>query len=268
MSHEGWDIAYSDLLPFARIACLHDSHQMSMLSLLLRLRSPTSGCSNIDTVLGHYRKSRQAGLLDLGLLGVLLRRSFLRNSRRAKCSGWRGHAGCRHAERSVSRVSEGGRRAWGWGEDWRGEARRLRFDWALEGGDWGVEDIVLGDSSEWIVPEELATFQMTYCSGEGTGIQVDGCMIKEVDSDSGQLVLLGAIANDIGIDQGLELLGSQSRLELERSAQKGLGDGERSSHCKGIRGRTELSGGGGGGGGFWWGLVKDRQVPVCLGDEV
>ena len=101
-----------------------------------------------------------------------------------------------------------------------------------------------------------------YSLGQGAGIQVDGSKIEEVNSDDGQLILLGSIANDwakvsilhfntlsfqgdigranalrtIGIDKILKLLGSQSRLELQRSAQERLGDGERGaicgSHCK------------------------------------
>lgn len=76
-------------------------------------------------------------------------------------------------------------------------------------------------------------------------------MIEELDRDNGQLLLLRCIANDcaqvsftlfemrcstprvrkhtIGIDKSLELLGSQSRLELQRSAQERLSDGEGSS---------------------------------------
>ena len=77
-------------------------------------------------------------------------------------------------------------------------------------------------------------------------------MIEELDRDNGQLLLLRSIANDcaqvsfilfevqcltprdigkhtIGVDKSLELLGSQSRLELQRSAQERLSDGEGSS---------------------------------------
>ena len=44
---------YSDLLFLARFASLHDSHQMSMLTLFLRLRTPTSRVRNVNAVLGH-----------------------------------------------------------------------------------------------------------------------------------------------------------------------------------------------------------------------
>jgi hypothetical protein len=61
---------YSDLLLFARFASLHDSHQMSMLTLFLRLRAPTSRVRNINAVLGHNRESRQSSFGSLW--GILL----------------------------------------------------------------------------------------------------------------------------------------------------------------------------------------------------
>ena len=62
-------MTYSDLLPLAVSTSLHDSHQMSMLALLLRLGSSTSGARNIDTVLGHDGETRQSDLcILLGLL--------------------------------------------------------------------------------------------------------------------------------------------------------------------------------------------------------
>jgi hypothetical protein len=51
-------------------------------------------------------------------------------------------------------------------------------------------------------------------------------MIQRAWDIFGNLLLLGGIAHNIGIDQLLELLGTKSRNELERSTQKGLRDCE------------------------------------------
>ena len=53
-----------------------------------------------------------------------------------------------------------------------------------------------------------------------------GTVIK-IDGHFRELVLLGGRTNDVGVDQFLQLLGTKSRLELERSAQERLGDSER-----------------------------------------
>ncbi len=77
--------------------------------------------------------------------------------------------------------------------------------------------------------------------GEGTGIQVDGSIVVEVNCHLGELVLLAGRTNNIGINQSLELLRSKSGGELERSTQERLRDGEGSerwvsvSHCDDIR---------------------------------
>jgi hypothetical protein len=52
------DITYSDLLPLAISTSLHDSHQMSMLPLLLRLGSSPSRARNVDTILSHDGETR------------------------------------------------------------------------------------------------------------------------------------------------------------------------------------------------------------------
>lgn len=78
---------YANLLAFAVCACLHDSHQMCMLALLLRLGSPTCRAGNVDTILGHYGETRQS---DLGLLLGLFS-WFLGNS--SGIGGRRSHAG-------------------------------------------------------------------------------------------------------------------------------------------------------------------------------
>jgi hypothetical protein len=58
-------LTYSDLLPLAVSTGFHDSHQMGMLALLLRLGSSPSGARNIDTVLGHDGETRQSDLCIL-----------------------------------------------------------------------------------------------------------------------------------------------------------------------------------------------------------
>jgi hypothetical protein len=80
------------------------------------------------------------------------------------------------------------------------------LSWALLEGvaaPWGREDIVGTD--------------------EGAGVEVDGCVVIEVESYLRDLVLLGGGAGDVGVDQFLELAGAERGLELERSAQEGLG---------------------------------------------
>lgn len=72
-------------------------------------------------------------------------------------------------------------------------------------------------------------------SEEGAGIEVDSCVGEEVKGHFRELVLLSGRTRDIGIDQCLKLFGSKSRLELERFAHAGLGDGEGTEvgrHCK------------------------------------
>jgi len=73
-------------------------------------------------------------------------------------------------------------------------------------------------------------------SGQRAGIEVDCSKIEELDSNDRKLLVLGSIANDIHINEFLKLLGSQSRLELKRSAQERLSDCEGSTisglHCK------------------------------------
>jgi hypothetical protein len=64
-------------------------------------------------------------------------------------------------------------------------------------------------------------------SDEGAGVEVDGCIVVEVNCHIGEFVLLGSSTNDIDINQFLELFGAKSRLELERSTQERLGDCER-----------------------------------------
>lgn len=46
------------------------------------------------------------------------------------------------------------------------------------------------------------------CSGEGTGIEVDGGIVVEVNSDFGELVLLGSGTGSIEVNQVLEFLGA------------------------------------------------------------
>jgi len=58
-------MTYSNLLPLASIACLHDPHQVRMFSLLLGLGTSSSRSSNIDSILGHDGETWQAGLVDL-----------------------------------------------------------------------------------------------------------------------------------------------------------------------------------------------------------
>jgi hypothetical protein len=66
-------------------------------------------------------------------------------------------------------------------------------------------------------------------------------VVIEIDGHLRELVLFGSRTNDVGVDQILQLLGTQSRLELKRSTQEGLRDGERGDagcggcHCKGLR---------------------------------
>jgi len=86
---------------------------------------------------------------------------------------------------------------------------------------------------DWVRENDLVT------ANERTGVQVDGCMIVEVNCDFGEFVLLRGRTDDVSIDQSLKLLRPQRRVELERRAQKGLGDGEGGnsiSHCDGLRG--------------------------------
>ena len=73
-------------------------------------------------------------------------------------------------------------------------------------------------------------------SDEGTGIQVDGCMVVEINGHFGKLVLLGSRTSNKSINQFFKLSGAKSRRELKRRTQEGLGDGERGesiggSHC-------------------------------------
>lgn len=46
------------------------------------------------------------------------------------------------------------------------------------------------------------------CSGEGTGIQVDGGIVVEVQGDFRQFVLLGSGTSDIEVNQVLEFFGT------------------------------------------------------------
>ena len=65
-----FSLTHSNLLLLARITSLHNTHKMSMLSLLLSLRPSTSGGSNIDAIFSHDGKARKADLSCL--LGLLL----------------------------------------------------------------------------------------------------------------------------------------------------------------------------------------------------
>lgn len=189
----------SDLLLLTLGARLHDSHQVSMLPLLLGLRAPSSRGGHIDAILGHDGEARQS---ELGILLALLLR-LLRDSG-SPCAGWRGQA----TERPVSRIGKGRRRSWAGSEHgWR-EARRLRLSWALlERLRCPWEDLVGAD--------------------EGASIEIDGGIVVKVDSDLGEFVLLGRVTNDIDVNQFLEFFRTESWDKLQRSTQERLGDGER-----------------------------------------
>lgn len=190
-------MTYSDLLLLAGVASLHDSHQMSVFTLLLGLRSSTGRVGDIDTVLGHDRETRQSSFGSLG--GILLR--LLRDASSGTLS-WSRRS---HAHGAIRGVAEGSRGAWRGGVDWR-VAGGQGLGWTLcHGGiasPWGGEDIV--------------------CSDEGTGIEVDGGILVEVESDLRDLIGAGGGTGNVGVDQLLELAGVESRLELEGSTQEGL----------------------------------------------
>lgn len=100
-----------DLLLFASVAGLHDSHQVCVFPLLLGLRPPTRRACDIDTVLRHDGETRKSDFRRL--LRILLR--FLRWARSSILVWWG------HADGSVARVTEGCRRSRRWREHWRAE---------------------------------------------------------------------------------------------------------------------------------------------------
>jgi hypothetical protein len=111
------DTTHSNFLALAVCASLQLSHQMGMLTLLLRLCAATSRSGNVDSVLCHNREARETCLSSL--LGILLR--LLCDAPTAGgCPGWRGQA-----DRAVCRIPEGGRGSRAWCVNWRGESRRL-----------------------------------------------------------------------------------------------------------------------------------------------
>lgn len=72
--------------------------------------------------------------------------------------------------------------------------------------------------------------------GEGAGVEVDGSIEVEINGHIGELVLLGSGSRDVEVNESVQLWRTERRVELERSAQKGLGDGEGGCHCGwGIR---------------------------------
>ncbi len=165
---------YADLLSLAVWASLHDSHQVGMLALLLRLCSSSSRASYVDSVLSHDGETRQS---DLGLLGVLL--WLLRNS--SSAVGWRSHA-----EGTVCGITKGSCRARALRDDWR-QARSLG-DWALfKGGIGPLREDIVG-------------------AGESAGVEVNGGIVVEVNGDFGQLVLLGSGTSNIEVNHLLEFL--------------------------------------------------------------
>lgn len=98
----------ADLLSLAVWASLHDSHQMGMLALLLRLGPSAGGSGNVDTILSHDGETRQSDLsILLGLFPWLLGNS-------STVVSWRSHGGG-----AVSRIPKVGTRAGRSGEDWR-----------------------------------------------------------------------------------------------------------------------------------------------------
>lgn len=64
---------YANLLALAVSASLQLPHQMSMLSLLLRLGPASSRAGNIDTIFGHDREPRKSCLSSLLRADILLR---------------------------------------------------------------------------------------------------------------------------------------------------------------------------------------------------
>lgn len=86
-------------------------------------------------------------------------------------------------------------------------------------------------------------------------------MVEEVNCHLGEFVLLVGRTGDKGINQDLELLGAEGRLELERSTQERLGDGEGGKgivfHCFQLQVVT-----------FFWGLDLDRWPFVDGGGVV
>ena len=189
---------HPDLFPLAGIACLHEPHEMSMLTLLLRLRASTRRASHIDSVLGH---DGEAGQSEFG--------GFLRFGPGLLCDS-RGPAstGRGHADGAVAGVAQGGRRGRTRSEDGRREAGGLGLGRAL------LEGLV-------------RPWKDFISSDQGTGVEVDGSVVEEINCYYRELVLLGGGTRDVRVDQLLELLGTQSRLESKRRTQERLGDGER-----------------------------------------
>ena len=74
-------------------------------------------------------------------------------------------------------------------------------------------------------------------SEEGTGVEIDGSVVVEINCHFGEFVLLGSRTNDVVVNQFLEFLRAKSWLELKRSTEEGLSDGKGSecwvscSHC-------------------------------------
>jgi len=199
--------AYANLLPLACITGLHDSHQVGMFSLLLGLDPSPSRAGYIYAIFGHDLETRDLGLDRL--LGLLSR---LFGNATGGANRW-------GADRPMERLAKGRGRRRRWGEHGGAEAGGLRIVCALLVGIW---------------ERNIVT------SNECTGQEVDGGTVEEVDGDLGELVLLVGGPSDKGINQDLELLGAEGRLELERSTQERLGDGE------GGEGAGAGAGGGGG----------------------
>ena len=190
---EGKKPTHPNLLLFARITSLHDSHQVGMLSLLLGLGTSPSRARHIHAILGHDLETRDLGL---GRLLGLFSRLFGNTM-------WTSLWG---AEGPTQRFTKGGRRRRRRrGEHGWAEAGRLGVGWALVAGIW---------ESNIISPNQ------------STGQEVNGSMVEEVDGHLGEFVLLVGRTRNKSVNQDLELLGAQGRLELERGTQERLGDGE------------------------------------------
>lgn len=199
-------------LLLAGVTCLHYAHQVCMLSLLLRLGAAGSRVGDIHAILGHYGETRNARLG--GLLEVLLRPL-------GDTSSPPGLRLPQHRARH-GRISTRGRGGWAGREHWLGGGRQGR---AL------AEH---GKRKDVVSPNSISSHQ------------VDGCAVEEFVGHLGQLVLGRRSARDVGIDQLLQLFGSESREELQLSPTGGLGEVERdeSRYCRSFGGVP--TGGGGG----------------------
>lgn len=161
-----------------------------MLSLLLRLSSTSRRAGDIHAILRHDGETGQSDLG--GLLGVFL--WLLLRYPRALAWSW-------SADRSISGVTKCGRGGRRWGEDGWAETGGLRDGALLEGLPWrGESDII--------------------CANESAGREVDGGGVKEIEGYFGELVLLGHGTSDKVVDQMLQLLGPESRVELEGSSRE------------------------------------------------